>query len=65
MKHPIELLINRADTAINQEDFDTLIEIYADDAVLVIQPGMNAVGKERIRKAFSGYCRLLRAHLGR
>ncbi len=52
MNHPIELLINRADTAINQEDFNTLVDIYADDAVLVIQPGMNAVGKERIRKAF-------------
>lgn len=50
--HPIELLISKADTAINQEDFDTLIDIYADDAVLVIQPGMNAVGKEQIRKAF-------------
>ncbi len=51
-QHPIELLISKADTAINQEDFDTLIDIYADDAVLVIQPGMNAVGKEQIRKAF-------------
>lgn len=51
-QHPIELLICKADTAINQEDFDTLIDIYADDAVLVIQPGMNAVGKKQIRRAF-------------
>ena len=51
-QHPIELLIEKADTTINQEDFDTLIDIYTDDAVLVIQPGMNAVGKEQIRKAF-------------
>ncbi len=51
-RHPIELLIDKADTAINREDFDTLIDIYADDAVLVIQPGINAVGKEQIRKAF-------------
>lgn len=50
--HPIELLINTADKAINQEDFDTLIDIYADDAVLVVKPGMNAVGKEQIKKAF-------------
>ena len=50
--HPIELLISQADTAINREDFETLIGIYADDAVLVIKPGMNAVGKEQIRKAF-------------
>jgi uncharacterized protein (TIGR02246 family) len=51
-KHPVELLIEKADKAINEEDFDTLIDIYADDAVLVIQPGMNAVGKDQIRKAF-------------
>ncbi len=50
--HPIELLINKADTAINQEDFETLIDIYSDDAVLVVKPGMNAVGKEQIKKAF-------------
>jgi uncharacterized protein (TIGR02246 family) len=51
-RHPIELLISKADTAINHEDFDTLIDIYADDAVLVIQPGINAIGKDEIRKAF-------------
>jgi uncharacterized protein (TIGR02246 family) len=51
-KHPIELLIEKADRAINQEDFDTLIKIYAEDAVLVIKPGMNAVGKDQIKRAF-------------
>lgn len=50
--HEIELLIRKADTAINREDFETLIGIYADNAVLVIKPGMNAVGKEQIKKAF-------------
>lgn len=50
--HPIEFLISKADTSINQEDFATLIGIYADDAVLVVKPGMNAVGKEQIKKAF-------------
>lgn len=34
------------------ERFDTLIDIYADDAVLVITPGLNATGKAQIRKAF-------------
>ncbi len=58
VEHPIERLINKADTAINKEDFDTLIDIYADDAVLVIQPGMNAVGKEQIRKAFEAIAAL-------
>ncbi|MHB8473617.1 MAG: YybH family protein [Gammaproteobacteria bacterium] len=51
-RHPIELLIDKADSAINQEDFDALIDIYSDDAVLVIKPGMNAVGKVQIRRAF-------------
>ncbi len=59
-QHPIELLINKADAAINQEDYDTLLDIYADDAVLVIQPGMNAVGKEQIRKA----CEAIATHFG-
>lgn len=52
MKHPIELVIEKADTAIVQEDFNTLIDIYSADAVLVVKPGMNATGKVQIRKAF-------------
>lgn len=51
-QHPIELLIQKADKAINQEDFDTLIDIYSEDAVLVIKPGVNAVGKTQIKEAF-------------
>lgn len=51
-QHPIEHLIAKADTAINHEDFDTLMEVYADDAVLVVQPGRIAVGKPKIRAAF-------------
>jgi len=51
-KHPVEKLIAQADAAINQEDFAALMEIYAEDAVLVVQPGTNAVGKQQIRKAF-------------
>jgi uncharacterized protein (TIGR02246 family) len=51
-RHPVERLIEQADSAINREDFDTLIDIYSDDAVLVIKPGMNATGKVQIRKAF-------------
>jgi len=50
--HPVEKLIAQADAAINQEDFNSLMEIYAEDAVLVVQPGRNAVGKEQIRRAF-------------
>ena len=50
-QHPIELIIEKADWAINQEDFDTLMDIYAENAVLVIKPGMNAVGKDQIKTA--------------
>jgi uncharacterized protein (TIGR02246 family) len=57
-RHPIELIIEKADTAIIQEDFDTLIDIYSDDAVLVVKPGMNASGKVQIRKA----CEAIAAH---
>ncbi|MDA8100370.1 MAG: SgcJ/EcaC family oxidoreductase [Nitrospiraceae bacterium] len=51
-KHPVELLIAKADEAINREDFDALADMYTEDAVLVIKPGMNAVGRPRIKKAF-------------
>ena len=50
-RHPVELQIERADLAINREDFDTLMDIYSEDAVLVVKPGVNAVGKIQIRKA--------------
>jgi len=49
--HPIALLIERADRAINQEDFDTVVDLYSEDAVLVIEPGRHAVGKAAIRSA--------------
>lgn len=49
--HPIALLIEKADIAINQEDFDTVVDLYTDDAVLVIEPGRHAVGKVQIRRA--------------
>mgnify|MGYP001295486657 CR=1 FL=1 len=51
-RHPIEIQIEKADKAIVAEDFDVLMDIYTDDAVLVIEPGRNAVGKNEIRKAF-------------
>lgn len=51
-RHPIEFIIEKADIAIIQEDFDALIDIYSDDAVLVVKPGMNASGKVQIRKAY-------------
>jgi uncharacterized protein (TIGR02246 family) len=50
-RHPVELQIEKADLAINREDFDAVMDIYSDDAVLVVKPGTNAVGKIEIRKA--------------
>ncbi|KAA9001698.1 SgcJ/EcaC family oxidoreductase [Affinibrenneria salicis] len=52
MEHPIKALIKSADSAISREDFDSLLNFYTDDAVLVIKPGLLATGKEQIRKAF-------------
>lgn len=51
-RHPVEIQIEIADKAIVEEDFDVLMGIYTDDAVLVIEPGRNAIGKNAIRKAF-------------
>ena len=48
----IESQIELADKAIVAEDFDTLMDIYTEDAILVIEPGRNAKGKAAIRKAF-------------
>lgn len=50
-RHPIALIIERADEAINEEDFDTVVDLYTEDAVLVIRPGKTAVGKAQIRSA--------------
>jgi len=51
-QHPVVLQIEKADRAIVAEDFDTLLDIYTEDAILVVEPGRNAVGKKEIRKAF-------------
>ncbi|MCS0633182.1 DUF4440 domain-containing protein [Telluria mixta] len=50
--HPLERLIRAADAAITAEDFNALMDFYADDATLVVKPGLNVSGKENIRAAF-------------
>lgn len=50
--HPVKQVIEAADRAIVAEDFDALMDFYADDAVLVVKPGLYATGKEQIRRAF-------------
>lgn len=51
-KHEVEIIIDKADAAIMDEDFDTLMDIYDDEAVLVIRPDHYAKGKTAIRQAF-------------
>jgi uncharacterized protein (TIGR02246 family) len=51
-QHPIIAQIEKADKAIVAEDFDSLLDIYTDDAILVVEPGRNAIGKVAIKKAF-------------
>jgi uncharacterized protein (TIGR02246 family) len=52
MPHPLKTLIEAADRAITAEDFDAVTEFYADDATLVVRPGLNVAGKPAIRRAF-------------
>ncbi|YCA44223.1 SgcJ/EcaC family oxidoreductase [Bacillus sp. JZ8] len=51
-EHELKKVIRECDTAIQNEDFDTLMNYYTDDAVLVVKQGMIAKGKEEIKKAF-------------
>jgi ketosteroid isomerase-like protein len=52
MDHELKEIITKCDLAIKQEDFDTLMNYYTDDAILVIKPGRIARGKAEIKKAF-------------
>ncbi|USK68390.1 YybH family protein [Peribacillus asahii] len=52
MEHELKELIKKCDLAIKQEDFDTLMNYYTADAILVVNPGVIAQGKEEIKKAF-------------
>ena len=52
MEHELKEIIRKCDEAIKQEDFETLINYYTDDAILVVKPGRIARGKEDIKKAF-------------
>ena len=50
--HPLAYLIQSADAAITAGDFDALMDFYADDATLVVKPGVIVRGKDGIRQAF-------------
>jgi uncharacterized protein (TIGR02246 family) len=50
--HPIRHIIEECDRAISRKDYDRLMQHYAEDASLVVKPGMVVSGKENIRNAF-------------
>lgn len=52
MEHELKEVIKKCDLAIKQEEFETLMNYYTDDAILVVKPGTIARGKEEIKKAF-------------
>jgi len=52
MNYLIKELIDAADKAIKEEQFDDLMNFYTEDAVLVVKPGMEVRGKEAIKEAF-------------
>lgn len=52
MNEEIKSLIEQADKAIRNEEFDKLMDFYTEDAVLVIIPGKIAQGKQEIKEAF-------------
>ncbi len=50
--HELKTVIAAADRAIMAEDFDALMDFYDEQATLVIRPGLEVSGKEKIAKAF-------------
>nr|WP_321456729.1 nuclear transport factor 2 family protein [uncultured Cohaesibacter sp.] len=59
----LQSVIEAADRAISTEDFDSLMDFYADEATLVVKPGMVASGKEQIRSAFMAIAEHFGHHL--
>lgn len=51
-RHPLRQIIESCDHAITTKNYDALMEYYAEDAALVVKPGMTVKGKENIRSAF-------------
>jgi len=56
MHHPdlaLKAVIEACDRAISQEDYDTLMSYYAENAALVVKPGMVSEGKRISAKPLS------------
>lgn len=52
LEQQLKDIISACDLAIQNEDFDTLINYYTEDSILVVKPGKIARGKEEIKRAF-------------
>ena len=52
MNQEIKSLIEQADEAIRNEEFDKLMDFYTDDAVLVMNRYTYSHGKQEIKEAF-------------
>lgn len=50
--HPVLEVVRLCDRAISDRDYDALMKHYADDASLVIKPGLTVTGSGAIRRAF-------------
>ena len=48
----LKALVENAERAITSRDFDRLMMFYADDAALVVRPGLVVSGKEKILRAW-------------
>ena len=49
--HPVVARIHEADRLIMAEAFEPLMDLYTDDALLIIKPGLEVRGREAIRDA--------------
>ncbi|MCY9377011.1 nuclear transport factor 2 family protein [Bacillus sp. T17B1] len=63
MEQRVKDIISACDLAIKNEDFDTLMNYYTEDAILVVKPGMIARGKEEIKKAFMAIADYFNHHM--
>ena len=52
MEHALKELIKTCELAMKQEDFDTIMNYYTDDAIMVVKPGRIVKGKDEIKKVF-------------
>src|ERR1043165_3141609 len=51
-KHSIEEIVERMDEAFNRGDVDAVLDFYEDEAVVILEPGRVAQGKDKLREAF-------------